>query len=234
MRRNKFLAKSLSVGLAVATAAAIICAPMVLMTPVTVCAAGDTSNETPAVSFEDAAKTAVGDVLTVKLAETSAGMGYKWYAVDANTSADVSETNISKDLISEKGSLFVSKDYVGKKILVIVKTSEEGGDEIGRALSDVITYAALPEDSVVKFGEETMASAEDKSYNDDITVTAQTKDSGDYYIADSADGFSGEQTEYVFEKGTQDGEITKTLYFKTADDDTIYQKDITIDFLRYH
>ena len=236
MKRNDLVARSLTLGLAVATAAASMSTPGGLMAPVTVQA--ETSNgtaETPAVSFSDSTKTAVGDKLTVKLQTENAGAVYTWYAVDGNTeTAENAENGVEPITGQTDASLTITKDYVDKKILVVVKeNSGESETEIGRALSDVITYAALPADAVVKFGDAKMSECTTKLYKGTVSITAQTAETAgkDYYIAETAEGISTE-TSYSFAKGENDGAVTKTLYFKSSEEaaDTIYQKNITINF----
>ena len=237
MKRNDLVARSLTLGLAVATAAASMSTPGGLMAPVTVQA--ETSNgtaETPAVSFSDSTKTAVGDTLTVKLQTENAGAVYTWYAVDGNTETAENAENDVEPITEQTGaSLTIAKAYVGKKILVVVKESgEENAAEIGRALSDVITYAALPEAAVVKFGDAKMSECTTKLYKDAVSVTAQTQETDGvaYNIADSVDGLTeSATTTYSFAKGdNEDGAVIKTLYFKTADGDDVYQQDITVNF----
>ena len=237
MKRNDLVARSLTLGLAVATAAASMSTPGGLMAPVTVQA--ETSNgtaETPAVSFSDSTKTAVGDTLTVKLQTEKAGAVYTWYAVDGNTeTAENAENGVGAIDGQTEASLTIAKAYVGKKILVVVKESgEENAAETGRALSDVITYSALPAEAVVKYGETKMSECTTKLYKEAVSVTAQTKESDGaaYNIADNVAGLTQDaSTTYSFAKGDNiDGAVTKTLYFKTADGDDVYQQDITVNF----
>lgn len=236
MKRNDLVARSLTLGLAVATAAASMSTPGGLMAPVTVQAEGTqtAATEAPAVSFSDSKKPAVGDTLAVTLKTANEGAAYTWYAVDENTeTAENAENSVEPITGQTDASLTITKYYVGKKILVVVKeNSGESETEIGRALSDVITYAALPADAVVKFGDAKMSECTTKLYKDAVSVTAQTAETSgkDYYIADTVEGLASATT-YSFAKGdNEDGAVTKTLYFKTADGTDIYQQEITVNF----
>lgn len=229
MKRKDLLAKSLTLGLAVAMAASSMAVPGGMLNPVEVCAdATDTENNAEVTLSGDAVK---GETLTATLATENSDAAYEWYRVDANasTEGDLSENDKISNAESETYEL--TAEDVGKKIVVIVKASSgENADETGRAESEVVAYPALPDDSTVSFdGEETTEGTE-KVYKDGVTITAKDSSSNDYSITDSLDNaVSASDTSYTFAKGDTDGEQTKTLYFK-GNDDNVYQKDITIKF----
>lgn len=227
MKRNNLLAKSLTLGLAVATAAASMSVPGGLANPAVVYAE-ESNQETAAVTLSGSA--VVGETLEATLTTANDAAAYKWYRLDADASTEGDISGLTAIEGAEESTYEITSDDVGKKLLVVVKaSSDDSAEETGRAASDVVAYAGLPEDSVVKFGNDNMTDCTDKVYNAAVTVTAKVTEEGeDYVIADTADGLSSE-TSFSFEKGdSEDGAVTKTLYFKNGEN--IYQEDITITF----
>ena len=228
MKRNDLLAKGLTLGLAVATAATSMAVPGGFFAPEAVYAdeGQEEGAEEAAVSFETE-KYAVGEELTVsiKSEDTSKTYEYTWYHVNKDTeeSAELNDSNKIADASAK--TYKIAKDYVGERILVVVKENGQT-EEIGRALSNVITYAALPDETKVTYNEEETKKA---SYNKSVTIAA-AKDSTSYKITDDAEKISSASEEsYEFtapESGVS--EETKTLYFVNGDD--VYQEEITINF----
>lgn len=227
MKRKDLLAKSLTLGLAVAMAASSMAVPGGMLNPVEVYAdETDSENNAEVTLSGDAVK---GKTLTAELATENSNAAYEWYRVDADADT-TGELNQKISDASTKEYTLTAED-VGKKIVVIVKeSSDTSADETGRAVSEVVAYPALPDDSTVSFDGKETTEDTGKVYKDDVTITAKDSSSNDYSITDSLDNaVSASDTSYTFAKGTTDGEQTKTLYFK-GNDGTVYQKDITIKF----
>lgn len=227
MKRNSLLAKSLTLGLAVATAAASMSVPGGLVAPVTAYAEDGIAAQTDAVTIAGTVK--VGEQLTATLETTNDDAVYAWYRVNAEIEdAAGAETGLTA-LSTEKTYTLTTADH-GSKILLVVKASSGAeAEETGRMLTNVVEFEDLPSDSKIKYdGEETAAS---DGYNDDVTITAETNDSTAYYIADAPSKLNDSPTSYSLTKPDQDyNTYSRMLFFKLGGNDKIYQKEITVKF----
>ena len=222
MKRNDLVARSLTLGLAVATAAASMSTPGGLMAPVTVQAEAGGASETqekddltttnidqyfkldPIAILSDGSATA--DIVNVKGTDATGTVTVLYQKEEETASESISNAS--------------AKDVYKVLIKVAGGTELNETSDDGVLLGTITLYAAPSENPTITYKVGDRGTTAETVQNSAVTISAEG-----YTVGADEDGLSSEPYEFTSD---QTGEISKNLLFKKGE--AVSAKKITLKF----
>lgn len=234
MKRNDLVARSLTLGLAVATAAASMSTPGGLMAPVTVQAAVTVTDENIGDYFEI---TDTDNVIVASSDDLSTGVEAQVSSKEQNYNGNITVSYKSKGSSGDSSETITAAGEYDVYITATVGTSFDAITEETK-LGTVTVYQELASNKELTYKNgsgdaEGVKDAASKVFTDDVTVDAGEGNK----ISLTKEGLESEATNTVKVDKTVDqsskpidGQKTVVLYVKLSDDETVYAKKTTLTF----